>query len=66
MAGAIKHKDYTPIKVEPYGDDFLIFPVNGYGDEKIIREMLKAHKPDLVWFMTDQGSMFGFGRWKMK
>lgn len=53
MAGAIRHKDYRPIKVEPYGDDFLIVPVNGYGDEKTIREMLKVHKPDLLWFMTD-------------
>lgn len=53
LAGAIRHKDYTPIKVQPYGDDFVVFPVNGYGDEKVVREMLQSHKPDLLWFMTD-------------
>ena len=53
MAGAIRHQDYRPIKVEPYGEDFVIFPVDGYGNENIVREMLKVHKPDLIWFMTD-------------
>ncbi len=53
MAGAIRHEDYRPIKVEPYGDDLVIFPVNGYGNENLIREMLKVHKPDILWFMTD-------------
>lgn len=53
MAGAIRHKDYRPVRVQPYDEDWIIFPVDGYGNEGIIREMLKVHKPDLVWFMTD-------------
>ncbi len=53
VAGAIRHEDYRPIKVEPYQDDLIIFPVDGYGNENVIREMIKFHKPDILWFMTD-------------
>ncbi len=53
LAGAIRHEDYRPIKVQPYEDDLVIFPVDGYGNENVIREMLKVHKPDILWFMTD-------------
>jgi glycosyltransferase involved in cell wall biosynthesis len=53
LGGAIKHNDYRPQRVENYGDDWFIFPVNGYGDEVVIREILDAEKPDAVWFMTD-------------
>lgn len=53
LAGAIKHKDYNPISVEPYEDDWTIYPVDGYGSPDIIRGMLLVHKPDILWFMTD-------------
>ncbi len=53
LAGAIRHPDYTPIKVSPYEEDFIIYPVDGYGNPQIIREMLNIHKPDVLWFMTD-------------
>ncbi len=53
LAGAIKHKDYRLQKVEPYGDDWRILPVDGYGDQEIIRQVIKDFKPDLLWFMTD-------------
>ena len=53
LAGAIKHPDYRLQKVEPWGDDLLIKPVNGYGDPNIVRQVLREFKPDALWFMTD-------------
>src|SRR5690606_28763513 len=53
VGGAMKHNDYRPQKLNEYGDDWIIFPVDGYGDENILREILDAEKPDAVWFMTD-------------
>ena len=53
LAGAIKHQDYKPIKFEEYGDDFVILPVDGYGTQQQIRDMIHAHKFDALWFMTD-------------
>ncbi len=53
LAGAIKHQDYRLQKVEPYGEDWVIKPVDGYGNENIIREIISTYKPDALWFMTD-------------
>lgn len=53
LGGALKHMDYTPVKIEPYGDDWVQFPIDGYGNQEIIRSMLQFHKPDILWFMTD-------------
>ncbi len=53
FGGAIKHHDYKPIKTEEYGDDWVIFPVDGYGSKEQVRALLHAQKPDIVWIMTD-------------
>ena len=53
LGGAMKHNDYTPKRVEPWGDDFRIFPVDGYGNHEIIRSVLQKERPDALWFMTD-------------
>ena len=53
LAGAIKHKDYRPVQVEGHGEDWIIHPVDGYGNEDIIRSMISQYKPDALWFMTD-------------
>ena len=53
FGGAIKHNDYTPVKVDPWGDSWKIFPVDGYGTPEMIRSVLQKEKPDLLWFMTD-------------
>jgi len=53
LAGAIKHDDYNPTKTEDFKDDWIIYPVDGYGDPDTIRSMLRTHKPDIIWFMTD-------------
>jgi glycosyltransferase involved in cell wall biosynthesis len=53
IGGAIKHQDYRPQKIKDHGDDWIIFPVNGYGDENLMRQLMDAEKPDAIWFMTD-------------
>jgi len=53
LAGALKHSSYQPVKVEPWGEDWIIHPVDGYGNPNIIRQMLSHYKPDALWFMTD-------------
>lgn len=53
LGGAIKHKDYRPIKTEEWGDNFIVYPVDGFGNEGIIRSILRNEKPDIMWIMTD-------------
>ena len=53
FGGAIKHEDYKPIKTEEFGDDLVIFPVDGYGTQDAVRSILRTEKPDILWFMTD-------------
>jgi glycosyltransferase involved in cell wall biosynthesis len=53
LAGAIRHEDYRIQRVENWGDDWLIHPVDGYGNPDIVRTMLNTYKPDALWFMTD-------------
>mgnify|MGYP003656255647 FL=1 len=53
FGGAIKHNDYTPKMVDPYGEDWKIVPVDGYGTPEMIRSVLRTEKPDVLWFMTD-------------
>ncbi len=53
LGGAIKHHNYDPVKVDPFGTDWRIVPVDGYGTQEMIRSVLRTEKPDIVWFMTD-------------
>ena len=53
LGGAVKHHDYTTQSVEPWGTDFLIHPIDGYGNAQIVRSVIRKEKPDLMWFMTD-------------
>jgi glycosyltransferase involved in cell wall biosynthesis len=53
LGGAIKHQDYRPTKTDQWGDDLIILPVDGYGTQQQIRDMIHAHKFDALWFMTD-------------
>jgi len=53
IGAAMKHEDYRPQKIQEYGDDWVILPVDGYGNPHIIRELLDEEKPDAIWFMTD-------------
>jgi glycosyltransferase involved in cell wall biosynthesis len=53
LGGAVKHQDYTPHKVDPWAEDWMIYPIDGYGSPEIIRSVLQKEKPDALWFMTD-------------
>ena len=53
FGGAMKHINYDPIHVSPYGEDWRIFPVDGYGTPEMIRGVLQTERPDILWFMTD-------------
>lgn len=53
FGGAVKHRDYRPQRIDAYGDDLIIHPVDGYGTVQQIREALRVYKPDILWFMTD-------------
>ena len=53
FGGAIKHNNYQPTKLEEYGDDWVIIPVDGYGDPDAVRSIIRNERPDILWFMTD-------------
>tara|TARA_R100000664_G_C2626360_1_gene58028 strand:+ start:113 stop:469 length:357 start_codon:yes stop_codon:yes gene_type:complete len=53
LGGAIKHNDYSVVKTEEWGDDWIIQPVDGYGTPDMIRSIIRNEKPAMVWFMTD-------------
>ena len=53
LAGAHKHDDYTPMRTEQFGDDWRIYPIDGYGTPEVVRSIMRTEKPDIVWLMTD-------------
>ena len=53
LAGAIKHREYQMIIPEEHQGRWKILPVDGYGTQDLIREIVSAEKPDALWFMTD-------------
>ena len=53
LGGAIKHEDYRPQMVEPWKDDWIIYPIDGYGNHDLIRSVIRKERPDVLWFMTD-------------
>ncbi len=53
LGGAMKHPDYRPMKTKEWEDDWIVFPVDGYGNEEIIRKILDHEKIDAIHFTTD-------------
>ena len=61
IAGAIKHPDKGKVfdmsaGLEEFGvkDGYLkVYPVDGYGDEGILREVMALEKPDAILHYTD-------------
>lgn len=53
FGAAIKHNNYQPIKLPEYGDDLIIFPVDGFGTKEQVRSFIRQEKPDLIYLMTD-------------
>ena len=50
LGAAVKHDNYELIKVT---EDFLIKPIDGFGDVEIIRNILVNEKPDVILLFTD-------------
>jgi len=53
LGGAVKHRDYRPVYVDPYENNWKIIPIDGYGNAQMLRSIVRNEKIDLVWFMTD-------------
>jgi len=53
FGGAIKHEDHNPQQTEQWGTDWVIWPIDGYGNKEQVRAMIQQQKPDILWFMTD-------------
>jgi len=53
LGGAIKHQNYNHINVEPYGKEWRVIPIDGYGNPEMIRSIVRNERPDFVWIMTD-------------
>ena len=53
FGGAVGHENHDPQRTEEFGNDWTIWPVDGYGDPNRVRAMLTQQKPDILWFMTD-------------
>ena len=62
IGGAIQHPDAgkivdmnSSIREETGIEDasLKIYPVNGYGDERLLRELIKTEKPDAIMIYTD-------------
>lgn len=50
LGGALKHENYETIAVNP---DFVIKPVDGFGDKNLLRVLLATEKPDALMLFTD-------------
>jgi len=53
FGGAIQHPSHDPQRTEQWGDDWIIWPIDGYGNPDQVRGMIHQQKPDILWFMTD-------------
>ena len=53
FGGAIKHPKHDPIKTDRYGNDWIIYPVDGFGNKEMVRSLIRQERPDIIWFMTD-------------
>jgi len=50
LGAAIAHENYDVVKVT---DDFVIKPVDGFGNPDMIRQILVTEKPDVIFIFTD-------------
>jgi len=50
FGAALKHADYRTVVIN---DDFIIKPIDGFGNPELIRITLATEKPDLIFIFTD-------------
>jgi len=53
FGGAVSHPNHDPQTTKEWGADWVIWPVDGYGNPDMVRAMIYQQKPDILWFMTD-------------
>lgn len=55
LGGAIRHESYETVAVNP---DFIIKPIDGFGDPNMIRVLLATERPDALMLFTDPRFFF--------
>ena len=50
LGAALKHDNYDVVQVTP---DFIIKPIDGFGNPDMLRIILATEKPDVVLLFTD-------------
>lgn len=53
IGAGLKHQSLQLQSVEPYGQDWIIQPLEGFGTQDLMRGWLMGVKPDAVLFFTD-------------
>ena len=56
LGGAVKHNDYNPqtINSDDWEDgDWMVHPIDGYGNPEMVRSAIWMERPDILLFMTD-------------
>jgi glycosyltransferase involved in cell wall biosynthesis len=61
FGAAMKHADYKTLHIN---DDFVIKPIDGFGDRNLLRLTLATEKPDLIFIFTDP--RFFIWLWEME
>ncbi len=61
FGAAVKHSDYRTVSIN---DDFIIKPIDGFGDPNLIRTTLAVEKPDILLLFTDP--RFFIWLWEME
>ena len=50
LGAAMKHQTYDVIQLS---EDFIIKPIDGFGNKEMMRVILATEKPDIVFLFTD-------------
>ena len=50
FGAAIKHTNYDTVQVNP---DFIIKPIDGFGDRNLIIQSIISEEPDAIFIFTD-------------
>ena len=50
LGAAIKHNDYKTVKIS---DDFYIKPIDGFGNQELIRSIVLNEQPDAIIIFSD-------------
>lgn len=58
LGAAVKHKSYRPFSVkapnnEWHESDFVVKPIDGFGNKELIRKVILQEKPDILLIFTD-------------